>query len=105
VSYERETELVADQADTLERLGIKPYLINQTRGKTRSYTTPGVSDMLFCAHGRIIFNETKLDYNTPSADQLEFQEQVLKGGGLYVVTHSVDELLSAGEMLGIWRVS
>ena len=100
-----ESTLVNAQAEALEALGIKPYLINQSRSKTRAFTTPGVSDMLFCAHGRIIFNETKLDYNTPSADQLEFQEQVLRGGGLYVVTHSVDELLSAGEMLGIWRVS
>jgi len=101
----KESDLVAAQADTLERLGIKPYLVNQTRGKTRSFTTPGFSDMVFCAGGRIVFNETKLDYNGPSAQQLEFQEQVLKGGGLYVVTHSVDELLLSGELLGLWRVS
>ena len=105
MSYEREPELVADQADLLERLGIKPYLINQTRSKTRSFTTPGVADMLFCAHGRIIFNECKLDYNEPSPDQLEFQAQVLKGRGLYVVTHSTDELLAAGEFLDLWRVA
>ena len=101
----KEADLVREQADLLERLGIKPYLINQTRSKTRSFTTPGVADMLFCAHGRIIFNEIKLDYNEPSAAQLEFQEQVLKGGGLYVVSHSTDELLSAGEFLDLWRVA
>ena len=100
-----ESDLVHDQAEVLGKLGIKPYLINQTRSKTHSFTTPGVSDMLFCAGGRIIFNETKLDYNTPSDDQLEFQEQVRKGQGLYVVTYSVDELLAAGEMLDLWRAS
>jgi hypothetical protein len=100
-----ESTLVNAQAEALEALGIKPYLINQSRSKTRAFTTPGVSDMLFCTGGRIIFNEVKLSYNVPSAPQLEFQNDVLKGHGIYVVTHSVDELLFACENLDILRVS
>jgi hypothetical protein len=98
-----ESDLVHEQAECLEALGIKPYLVNQTRGKTRSFTTPGFSDMMFTCGGRVIFNETKLDYNEPSADQLEFQTQVHKGGGIYIVTHSLDELLHAGRILRLWR--
>ena len=101
----RESDLVAAQVEVLERLGIKPYLVNQTRDRTRSYTTPGFSDMMFCSGGHVVFNETKLDYNKPSAAQLEFKQHVTKGGGIYIVTHSVDELLDAGDILGLWKVS
>ncbi len=98
-----EADLVHAQADLLEKLGITPYLVNQTRSKTKSFTTPGFADMVFFAPNRIVFNETKLDYNEPSEAQLDFQRNVLKGGGIYVVTHSVDELLFVGGTLGIWK--
>ena len=98
-----EADLVHAQAEMLERLGITPYLVNQTRSKTKSFTTPGFADMVFFAPGRIVFNETKLDYNEPSEAQLGFQRNVLKGGGIYVVTHSTEELLFVGGTLGIWK--
>jgi hypothetical protein len=98
-----EKDVVAAQKRFIEGLGGACYLVNQSRGKTRSYTDPGFSDTVLFVGGRIIFNETKEDYNTPSEDQLAFQYHVVRNGGLYVVSHSADELEGIGRTLGLWR--
>lgn len=98
-----EAEVTALIAERAEQLAMQPYLVNQTYSKTRAFTTPGFSDLVLFGHGQIIFAEVKLDYNEPQPAQVEFQRQVVKNGGLYVVLHNPDELLYAGENLGMWR--
>jgi len=98
-----ERDVVAGQKLFIEKLGGAAYLINQSRGKTHSYTTPGIADMLVCVGEHLFFNEVKDGANTQEPEQLEFERRVTKSGGLYVVTRSVDDLMGVCKELGIWR--
>jgi len=98
-----ERDVVAGQKLFVEKCGGKAYLLNQSRGKTHSFTTPGVADMLVFVGGHCFWNEVKDGDNKPEPEQLAFGAQVTKTGGLYVVTRSVDDLMDVCEELGIWR--
>ena len=98
-----EHDVVAGQKLFIEKVGGRAYLINQSRGKTHSFTTPGIADMLVFVDGHCFWNEVKDGANKPEPAQLAFCDQVTQTGGLYVVTRSVDDLMDVCKDLGIWR--
>ena len=98
-----ESDIVAAMKARTEELCGTAYLVNQTRSKTHSYTSPGFSDMVLIVGEHIIFNEVKEPGGRQSPDQYEFERRINRAGGIYVVTHSVEELMGVGADLGIWR--
>jgi len=70
--------------------------------KRKSYRTNagrnGVSDIIGCLPGgRLLAVECKAGRRKLSADQIEFQRDILEAGGLHVVAYKVEDLIEALE--------
>lgn len=58
----------------------------------------GVSDIIGCLPGgRLLAVECKAGRGKLSADQIEFQRDILEAGGLHVVAYKVEDLIEALE--------
>jgi hypothetical protein len=98
-----ESKFTAELADLAESLGFKVWPLNQTRKKPREYIKPGVADLVMFGHKTTLWVETKVDRNTQSHKQQEFEAIATANGSLYWVCRTLDDFLLMGKLLKWWR--
>ena len=73
---------------------IRPWLL------TEAMQTAGISDLVACGKGRILFIEVKTEKGTQTPAQIVFQNEVEANGGTYLLWRSTkdawDFLVSVG---------
>ena len=68
---------------------------NGTVGKSMiRFGTPGASDIVCVAKGFYIAIEVKDEKGKQSPDQVEFQRQLEKEGGYYILARSLDDVIN-----------
>jgi hypothetical protein len=60
------------------------------------YARKGVSDILLLKEGILHAIEVKTDKGMLSFDQKQFQDDVEAHGGIYLITHSIDDVVAIG---------
>lgn len=98
-----ESKFTAVLGELAEGLGFQVWPLNQTRGKPKFYVKRGVADLVMFGHKTCLWVETKVDRNTQSHPQVEFEKAVRANGGLYWVVRTTDEFLMLGKQMGWWR--
>ena len=84
-----ENDVKDDIKDYLNKIGA--YHFHVMQGK---WSKKGVSDRIAVFRGKTFFIEIKRPGGKQSQDQIDFQEDVESGGGLYVCADSVEVLHS-----------
>lgn len=101
----KETDIQYSVCDYLETRGyifwrqnnLVPYdPINKRFRKMPKYSVKGVSDIIVLVDGTAWFLEIKKLKTYQSPDQKEFERLVKRGGCLYYVIRSIDDLLELG---------
>lgn len=97
--YANETELKKEANKLLEKLprckllktdNMALRVGNGRKAKTRN---PGMSDHHLCIVGRFVAIEAKMPGNDLDSDQIDYQNDVLAAGGIFIVYHSLKELV------------
>ena len=84
---EPESVVIAQVRSYLATLGWYVIRIQQGFGCHK-----GVSDLICCKDGRVVFVETKATKGKLSANQILFQFEIERAGGTYWCVHSLTEL-------------
>lgn len=97
--YRNETELKKAAADLLSRLPRCRLLKTdnmalRVRGGIKAKTRePGMSDQHLCIHGLFIAIEAKIPGKDLDSDQIDYRRDILAAGGIFIVYHSLHELV------------
>lgn len=97
--HRNETELKKAAADLLEKLprcrllktDNMPLIVRNRRTKTRE---PGMSDQHLCINGLFIAIEAKMPGKDLDPDQIKYRDSIRDAGGIFMVYHSLFELMS-----------
>jgi hypothetical protein len=66
-----------------------------------AFSTPGISDIIGCWHGRFFAIEVKTLKGKVTPAQQRFQDNVREAGGLAIIARSVDDVIEFFEI--IWE--
>jgi hypothetical protein len=100
-----ENQVLAAVANYLKLRGVFFWRTNnipvydKTRGAFRSmpeFSRKGVPDIIAIVKGQFVGLEMKRPDGRQSADQKQFEEDVVKAGGRYFVIKSIDDIRDAG---------
>lgn len=97
--YRNETELKKAAANLLEKLprcrllktDNMPLIVRNRRTKTRE---PGMSDQHLCINGLFVAIEAKMPGKNLDPDQIDYRLDILVSGGIFIVYHSLHELVT-----------
>ena len=98
-----ESKFTSEIAARARTLGFKVWPLNQTRRQPRQHVEPGVADLVMFGHKVTLWVETKVDRNSQSVPQQEFEMSATANGSLYWVIRSMDEFMLMGKLQRWWR--